>query len=73
MIPSAIDMQIKSVVMRDIKAIGAARAVSISKDTGKSYFIDPAVASASARLVHRVFESCSQVCPEDMANHERQP
>ena len=47
--------------MRDIKAIGAARAVSIMKDSGKSYFIDPAVASASARLVHRVFDSCSQV------------
>ena len=47
--------------MRDIKAIGAARAVSISKDAGKSYFIDPAVASASSRLVHRVFDSCSQV------------
>lgn len=56
-------MQIKSVVMRDIKAIGAARAIGMSKDTGKSYSIDPAVASAAARLVNRVFESCSQVKP----------
>lgn len=47
--------------MRDIKALAAARSLGDAKGAGKSYAIDPAIAAAAARLVHKVFDSCSQV------------
>ena len=54
-------LQVQSVIMRDVKAIGAARSLHETKSAGKQFFVDPAFAKAAFRLVDKAFDSCSQV------------